>query len=559
MLAFRNYGRTRLSSFIAVTLLAAPYSALAGQAITSGLENGTPYDGFIVKYRTGSPERANVAEARSMLAQAGQGAIGPQALALNHARRLAIGADWFRASRKLNPAQAEALMRKIAADPDVEYVQLNTRMYPVLTPNDTHYARQWAFSGANGIRAERAWDRATGRGVVVAVLDTGITDHADLNPNVLPGYDFVSDAANARDGDGRDDDPADQGDWNDEFECDQPGYDARARNSSWHGTHVAGTVAASTNNAVGVAGTAFNASIVPVRVLAKCGGTLADIADAIAWASGGAVAGIPANANPAEVINMSLGGGGGCSRVYQDAIDAAVARGTTVVAAAGNYSMDVADFQPASCANVIAVASTDSDGNASWFSNFGAGIDIAAPGGDVISTYNSGRTVPGAAAYSAMSGTSMAAPHVAGVVALAQSVAAVPQTPAQMEALITANATPFAAPQDQAVGAGILNAQAVVDAVAPRQGWYLYRNTLVTLSQAGQAQCVTPRGNATGCRQLDRTDRAYLLQLAAEANANGSLLTCGSPVYDATWGAVPSDPTHWCNAFPRERPALRAL
>ena len=158
------------------------------------------------------------------------------------------------------------------------------------------------------MRIPGAWDVATGTGVTVAVIDTGITAHPDLDANVLPGYDFVSDATAARDGNGRDANAQDQGDWYAAGECGQP----TAGNTSWHGTHVAGTVAAVTGNATGVAGVAPNAKVVPVRVLAKCGGSLSDIADAIVWASGGTVAGIPANANPAKVINMSLGGSGAC-------------------------------------------------------------------------------------------------------------------------------------------------------------------------------------------------------------------------------------------------------
>lgn len=195
-------------------------------------------------------------------------------------------------------------------------------------------SERWAFGTTNaGLNIRPAWDKATGSGTVVAVIDTGITSHADLNANILAGYDFISDATTARDGNGRDSNAADEGDWYAANEC---GAGIPAASSSWHGTHVAGTVAAVTNNTTGVAGTAYGAKVVPVRVLGKCGGSLSDIADAIVWASGGTVSGIPANANPAEVINMSLGGGGSCSTTMQNAINGAVSRGTTVVVAAGN-------------------------------------------------------------------------------------------------------------------------------------------------------------------------------------------------------------------------------
>ena len=278
---------------------------------------------------------------------------------------------------------------------------------------------------------------------------------------MLPGYDFISDAARARDNNGRDSNAADQGDWRTANQC---GTGVAAANSSWHGTHVAGTIAAVTNNSTGVAGTAFNARIVPIRALGLCGGSSSDIADAIVWASGGTVSGVPANANPAEVINMSLGGNGTCSNTYQNAINGAVSRGTTVVVAAGNSNANVANFTPASCANVISVASITSAGARSSFSNFGTTIDISGPGSAILSTLNSGTTTPGSASYASYNGTSMAAPHVAGVVALVQSVAPTALTPAAVETLLknTARALPGAC--SGGCGAGIVNADAAVTA-----------------------------------------------------------------------------------------------
>jgi serine protease len=350
-------------------------------------------------------------------------------------------------------------MNRFAANPDVEYIEPDAIMTVALTPNDTRYGEQWGFSSATaGIRAQAAWDVSTGAGIRVAVLDTGIASHSDLNANIVGGYDFISDATAARDGNGRDSNPADQGDWT-TGEC------GAASNSSWHGTHVAGTVAAVTNNAKGVAGTAFNAKVVPVRVLGKCGGSLSDIADGIVWAAGGTVSGIPANANPAEVINMSLGGSGTCGSTYQAAIDAAVARGATVVVAAGNSNANAANFRPASCNNVVNVAAITSAGARASFSNFGTSIDVSAPGAGILSTLNAGTTTPGAESYASYNGTSMAAPHVAGVVALMQAQSV--RTPAQIESLLKSTAYPLPGACTGGCGAGIVNAQAALGGSTP--------------------------------------------------------------------------------------------
>jgi serine protease len=283
----------------------------------SGLASAPTHDRFIVKYRNGSAERVDAARMNRSLAVAG----AAESLSLKHLRRLAVGAEVVRSNRKLDRVQSEQLMRQIAADPNVEYVEVDRMLQVALTPNDPRYAEQWGYHDADaGIRANEAWDTATGAGIVVAVIDTGITGHSDLDDNLVAGYDFVSDAAAARDGNGRDGNPADEGDWFNDGECRRP----RGAASSWHGTHVAGTVAALSRNGVGVAGTAFNARVQPVRVLAKCGGATSDIADAVTWASGGAVPGVPANATPAEVINLSLGGGGSCGATMQNAINGAV-------------------------------------------------------------------------------------------------------------------------------------------------------------------------------------------------------------------------------------------
>ena len=187
---------------------------------------------------------------------------------------------------------------------------------------------------------------------------------------------------------------------------------------------MAGTIGALSNNGTGVAGVNHVSKILPVRVLGKCGGTFSDIVDAIRWAAGLPVSGVPDNANPAKVINMSLGGGTPCSDTpaLQSAIDAATAAGTIVVVSAGNSNANASGFSPASCNNVVTVAATGRTGSKASYSNFGSTVEISAPGGDgsngVLSTLNAGTTTAGAYNYVSYQGTSMAAPHVAGVVSL---------------------------------------------------------------------------------------------------------------------------------------------
>ncbi len=458
----------RMHALAAATVLA--LSSFAGTAAErvnlSALQTEGQYDRFIVKMRDDSALRLDAAGVQSSLSQAARAlpARGGKALGLQRLRRLAVGAEAVRTDRKLDSVEAAALMRQIAADPSVEYVEIDQWMRPVLTPNDTSFGQQYGFgTGAGGTYATQAWDVTSGSGSVVAVLDTGITSHSDLNANVLPGYDFISDTFVSRDGNGRDSNANDEGDWNPVAgEC----YaGSPVSNSSWHGTHVAGTVAAVANNAKGVAGMAYSAKVVPVRVLGRCGGLTSDIADAIVWASGGTVGGVPANANPAEVINMSLGGGGACSATYQNAINGAVGRGTTVVVAAGNSNANVSGSVPANCSNVVAVASVTSTGARSSFSNYGAGIDVAGPGSAILSTLNAGTTTPGAESYASYSGTSMATPHVAGIVALMQARATTPLTPAQVESTLKSTARAFPATPSQPIGSGIVQARSAVNAV----------------------------------------------------------------------------------------------
>ena len=428
-----------------------------GQANDSAIEAGRTYDRFIVHFGDAASARRNDEAARSEIAAVSQSS----GHGLTFSRRLSTTGVLLTVSRPLDAEESKRLMARFVERPSVSYVEPDSVMLPTLSPNDTSYASQWHYYEAvAGMNLPTAWDTADGAGVVVAVIDTGITAHSDLAANVVPGYDFISNATAARDGNGRDSDPSDQGDWYGFGEC--LGV-IGSSNSSWHGTHVAGTVAALTNNAKGVSGVAFNAKVQPVRVLGKCGGTIADISDAVTWASGGTVTGIPANPTPAKVINMSLGGSGSCGAAYQTAINGAVARGTTVVVAAGNANSDASGYQPSSCAGTVVVASSDRQGNRASYSNYGAIVDVTAPGGEtattangVLSTLNAGTTTPAAEAYAYYQGTSMAAPHVAGLAALMLGETAL--TPAQVESTLKANTRPLVGTCSGGCGAGLVDA-----------------------------------------------------------------------------------------------------
>ncbi|MCB5227911.1 S8 family serine peptidase [Alishewanella sp. 16-MA] len=375
----------------------------------------------------------------------------------------------FSAERRLSAAETETLLNQLSQDDDVELVEEDMLLQPTLAPNDTQYANQWHYyENTGGIRAPAAWDNATGQGVVVAVLDTGYRPHVDLNANLLPGYDMISDAFIGNDGNARDSDARDPGDWTNVGEC-GGGQPTSFRASSWHGTHVAGTVAAVSNNNTGVAGVAFNAKVVPVRVLGKCGGYTSDIADGIIWASGGTVSGVPANANPASVINMSLGGSGSCNSTTQNAINQARSRGTVIVVAAGNDNGNANNFNPGNCTGVVNVASTNRQGGRAYYSNTGSSVDVAAPGGamsssndpsGVLSTYNSGSTTPANDSYGYSQGTSMAAPHVAGIAALIKQ-AKPNATPDQIEDILKTSARSFPA-ACSGCGVGLVDANAAV-------------------------------------------------------------------------------------------------
>ncbi len=481
----------------------APDSPGTAHTATAAPPRHLSTDRLIVKFRDPATREAAVLsepQIKSLSARAG--------VALHHLRPLAGGAHLLRLPGYRPLAEAQALASALAADPSIEYAEPDAFMRRLLVPNDALYASQWHYkeftSEIGGANLPAAWDITTGSAAtVVAVIDTGLVPHADLDGNlldglgrVLPGYDFISldssggcngQPCTANDGNGRDSDPSDPGDWitaaEDEGtdstggffkDCTDPAPGGQASNSSWHGTHVAGTIGALSNNATGVSGINWNAKLLPVRVLGKCGGYLSDIAEGMRWAAGLSITGVPTNANPAKVLNLSLGGDGACGPTYQSAVDAVTAAGATVVVAAGNESSDVSNSRPANCNGVIAVAATTRTGAKASYSNFGSLIKIAAPGGGsgngVLSTLNSGTTTPTASpagdTYASYQGTSMATPHIAGIASLMLAVNPA-LTPAQVLSTLqaTARAFPTGTGADcttSTCGAGIVNAAAAV-------------------------------------------------------------------------------------------------
>lgn len=418
-------------------------------------------DHLIIKYKN-SPAKAlsnpSVATQASVLA----------GVSLKYLHATATGGHVLKLDSRMPVSEVAQIAARLAKDPNVLYVEPDYMRQINFTPDDPMYGDQWGYQEPlSGINAPAAWEKAKGNGAVVAVLDTGKRKHPDLLNVFLPGYDMIYDPFVARDRQAsnpdvndRDDDPTDVGDFDSAGVC-----TGIPRNSSWHGTHVTGTIAANTNNGVGVSGVAFMAKVVPVRVLGRCGGYTSDIADGILWAAGFDFGdGTPVNANPAHVLNMSLGGYApeGCDFTSQLSISMARWMGTTIVASAGNSDLDASSSSPSNCGGVINVSALTQQGSKAFFSNYRA--DISAPGYLILSTLNDGTTTPGNPSYAVYSGTSMAAPHVTGTVALLKGMRA-KSFPEQIESLLknTARAPNRICFQ---CGAGDLDAAAAVNGMA---------------------------------------------------------------------------------------------
>ena len=400
---------------------------------------------------------------------------------LAYVRPMALGADVVQAEGASDP---ERVALQMAADPDVEFAEVDYRRHAmqVLPINDIFAPQQhYLANGPTEISAFAAWGVTHGSAsVVVADIDSGYRPHAAMQGRILPGYDMISDSDVANDGDGRDPDATDPGDWLTPADLTGIFEGCDAEWSSWHGTSVAGIIVANTNDGAWTAGIDWAARLLPVRVLGRCGGFDSDIVDGIAWAAGLPVPGVPDNPTPAQVINLSLGGQSTCPPAYVSVAEAAYAHGVTraLVAAAGNESQDVSLSAPANCPGYIAVAATtDRTGSLAQYSNFGAGVAVSAPAGALFfqtpadSTFvlsNTGTTTPLADTTRNEGGTSFAAPMVSGTISLMLAVAP-SLTADQVRSIIVTTAKPFPVGSDcttDRCGAGIVDAAAAVTAAA---------------------------------------------------------------------------------------------
>ncbi|GAB4560858.1 MAG: S8 family peptidase [Haliangiales bacterium] len=398
-----------------------------------------------------------------------QGALSTMQVAgaaLTRARSLHVEHTHLYQAQAADRAATIAAIEALNQRPDVLFAQPNYIYQPMLEPNDPGYQFQWHYPIIN---LPQAWEVTIGDpSTVVAVVDTGIlaspqagSTHPDLIGKVLPGFDFISNPQIAVDGDGRDSDAFDEGD--------NPG-----EQSSYHGSHVAGTIAASTDDEAGVAGVNWQAQILPIRALGAGGGSVTDILDGVRWAAGLSVSGLPDNPNPADVINLSLGGTAQCSLLEQQVYDEVAAKGSIVVVAAGNENQNAANVSPASCSGVITVGAVGPNLQRAPYSNFGARVDVMAPGGDQSRDGEDGVLSLGfndadrEFGFTFLQGTSMAAPHVAGVVSLMRGVRP-DLTTADAVAILRATARPVS-DVDCGVaggcGAGLIDAAAALRVVS---------------------------------------------------------------------------------------------
>ena len=455
----RSLGAVLLAALAQVQAVAAPPAAQ-----TAAPAAGASVERFIVRLRASAEVPSYEAEPGRVAALATR-----HGLAVAESRHIASGMHLLRVAPRAGESTAQTLAR-LRADPEIELVQIDARRHALSTPDDALFGGQWYLQNSQpaAVNAVAAWSLTTGSpGVVIADLDTGVRfDHPDLRNTtanrLLPGYNMISNAAVANDGDGRDSDASDPGDWVTAADVKTSQFSTcTVGNSSWHGTRTAGILGAISNNQQGIAGLTWQGWIEPVRVLGKCGGYDSDIIAAMAWAAGMPVSGVPANPYPARIINMSLGEvGENCQQnfpAYQQMIDELLAAGVLVVVSAGNEGgpVDV----PANCAGAVAVAGLRQVGTKVGYSSLGPEVIVSAPAGNcvntgagqpclfsIVTTTNSGTTVPAnntyTDEYNFNVGTSFSAPIVSGIAGLMLSVNG-NLSPDQLIARLQAASQPF--------------------------------------------------------------------------------------------------------------------
>nr|WP_286197859.1 S8 family serine peptidase [Variovorax boronicumulans] len=419
--------------FIAAALLAAP---LLAPAQTSQ----EPVRNLIVRLKPAPETTASTREAPQAARERLRAVASAASVGFADERPVGRHHQLLRLPAAQSGAELDATMRRLRLNPEVLDVEPDVRVRRLAVPNDPDYRLQWHLQApttfAAAMNMPAAWDVSTGsNAVTVAVLDVGVRlNHPDLTGRLVAGYDFVSEVEYSNDGDGRDPDASDPGDWVNADDRRSPLFSScDIEDSSWHGTFIAGQIGAATNNGLGVAGIDWQARILPVRIAGKCGALLSDLLDGMRWAAGLAVVGAPTNTTPARILNLSFGGDAACSASYQDVIDEITAAGALLVVAAGNEAGPVG--RPADCNGVLAVGAVQEDGRKTAYSNFGTRVGISAPGGTgtlpIYSLDNSGKTAPGVDTYGPKLGTSFSSPQAAGVAALMLAVNPA-LTPAQL-------------------------------------------------------------------------------------------------------------------------------
>lgn len=375
---------------------------------------------LIVKFKPNSGLSAQQVRAEYAASLSNPGTSHPALMKLASPALSTASVNAADAAEQMALVQARTLraIKDLRQRSDVEYAEPNFLYRSTAVPNDDDFAKQWHY---RQIKLPEAWNITTGQAspsVIVAVIDTGVyLAHPDLAANLMDGYDFISAASNAADGDGLDANP------------DDPGDSAEPGESSYHGTHVAGIIAATSNNAQGVAGVSWHARIMPLRALGRWGGSTWDIMQAISYAAGLENDSDTLPDRRADIINMSLG-----SPAYSTAMQRTIAdardAGVIIVAAAGNEGTGAPQY-PASYDGVISVSATNARPQITPYSSFGDMVDVAAPGGDmsedlnrdnfgdgIYSTWVSETGGQRVESYGFMQGTSMATPHVSGMLAL---------------------------------------------------------------------------------------------------------------------------------------------